>query len=407
MFKRAALATVALLAMATAAQAAAPKIGTVFYIAMENHNWVQPSGVSGINQIYGNSAAPFINSLVTAGNPNAAMVSFASNYQNVSGIHPSEPNYVWMEAGKAGPLNDANPYPSNIVSGPNLSAQLAAKGQSWKSYQEDTDLLTAGGLNVNSNHPAGVDLTNNVAGSSQYSVPLTSFSGTSADYTNAYNGSHQYNYAAKHNPQVFFTSTNGGNDPTSANSQSQNYAPLQQLQSDLNNNTVGRYNFITPDQYNDMHSSLATNFVYNGVTYTPGDEQEIAMGDNFLSQVVPMIEASDAFQNNGEIVIWNDETEKEGSVPGLFSSMEIVISPLAKGNAYTNNIQYTHTNDLATLDAIFGTSPQGAAMGAYTMSDLYKAGAVPEPATWGLMLTGFAGLGGLLRRRRRETLVAA
>ena len=89
---------------------------------------------------------------------------------------------------------------------------------------------------------------------SQYEVPLTSFSGTSANYTNPYNGSHQYNYAAKHNPQVFFTATNGGNDPTSANSQAQNYAPLQQLATDLTNNTVARYNWITPDQYNDMHT---------------------------------------------------------------------------------------------------------------------------------------------------------
>ena len=70
--------------------------------------------------------------------------------------------------------------------------------------------------------------------------------------------------------QVFFTATNGGNDPTSANSQSQNYAPLQQLKTDLNNNTVAKYNWITPDQYNDMHSSLNTSFTYNGVTYAAG-----------------------------------------------------------------------------------------------------------------------------------------
>ena len=31
--------------------------------------------------------------------------------------------------------------------------------------------------------------------------------------------------------------------------------------------------------------------------------------------------------------------------------------------------------------------------------------AVPEPATWGLMLLGFAGMGMLLRRRRRPHLL--
>ena len=93
------------------------------------------------NPIFGNSAAPFINSLVTPGNPNAAKVSYASNYQNVSpSLHPSEPNYVWQESGTHGPLNDTDPYPNNIVNAPNLSALLAAKGHTWRSYQEDTDL---------------------------------------------------------------------------------------------------------------------------------------------------------------------------------------------------------------------------------------------------------------------------
>jgi hypothetical protein len=411
MLKSAVLAASALIAVAPAAHAATA-IGDVFYIAMENHNWVQPSSVTGISQIFGNSAAPYINSLVTPGNPNAALVSYASNYQNVPGIHPSEPNYVWMEAGRAGPLNDSDPYPNNIVSGPNLSAILQSSGSSWRSYQEDTDLLTTTGQNINMPGVTG-NLTNTVAATSQYTVPLTSFSGTSSGYTNAYNGSNQYNYAPKHDPQVFFTATNGGPNSTASNPQSQNYAPLQQLQSDLNNNTVGRYNFITPDQYNDMHSALSTSFTYNGVTYAAGSDLEsIALGDNFLSRIIPMIEASAAFQNNGEIVIWNDETEGEGNPPQSgFSSMEIVISPLAKGNAYTNNILYTHSNDLNTLQDIFGLrgTPLGGAAGAYSMIDLYKAGAfsVPEPGTWALMFVGLFGLGGALRMRRQRGFAAA
>ena len=78
---------------------------------------------------------------------------------------------------------------------------------------------------------------------------------------------------------------------------------------------------------------------------------------------MPLIEASDAFKNNGEIVIWNDETEGDedaGSTVG-FEGTEIVISPLAKGNAYTNNILYTHSSDLVTLQNIFGVAGGGAA----------------------------------------------
>src|SRR3984893_8504717 len=44
----------------------AQQIKTVFVIAMENHNWTQPANQStgGIQQIFQNPNAPFINSLV-------------------------------------------------------------------------------------------------------------------------------------------------------------------------------------------------------------------------------------------------------------------------------------------------------------------------------------------------------
>jgi hypothetical protein len=412
---------VSLFALLVASSAHAQQIGDVFYIAEENHNWTQPSTVTGINQIKGNSAAPFINSLVTPGNPNAAMTSYASNYLNVAPTqHPSEPNYVYQVSGVTGPLNDADPYPNNIVNAPNLGQLLAAKGSSWRSYQEDTDLLNTSGQNFNS---AGGTLTNNVATKGQYEVPLTSFSGTSTNYTNPYNGSNQYNYAVKHNPFPFFTATNGGTATTPntlpSNPQAQNYAPLQQLQTDLNNNTVGKFNWITPDQYNDMHSALNTGFTYNGVTYAAGsDEEQIALGDNFLSQIVPMIEASQAFKNNGEIVIWNDETEGDedlGSTAGI-TSTEIVISPLAKGDAYTNKIPYTHASDLVTLQNIFGVAGGGAggylggSGGANSLADLFKPdvipSAIPEPSTWVMMGLGFAGLAGVAGYRRKFGVAA-
>jgi hypothetical protein len=75
-----------------------PIIGDVFYIEMENHNLTQPSGVTSPQQLLGNPAAHYLNSLMTPGNPNAAQTSYASNYYNVEynnpsvSIHPSEPN---------------------------------------------------------------------------------------------------------------------------------------------------------------------------------------------------------------------------------------------------------------------------------------------------------------------------
>ncbi len=402
---------VSLLALMVASSANAAQIGDVFYIALENHNFTQPSNAPAgtPQQLLGNPAASFLNSLVTPGNPNAAYTSYATNYQNVSpNLHPSEPNYVYQVTGKTGPLNDADPYPNNIVSGANLGQLLQQKygTAGWKAYQEDINLVPNSG---SVNQPGANSLTNTVAPQGQWNVPTSSFSGTSASYTNPYNGSHQYNYAAKHNPFVFSTATNGGTATapnfSPSNPEAPYYAPLQQLQTDLTNNTLAKFNWITPDQYNEMHSSLNTNFTYNGVTYLHNTDQEaVALGDNFLSIVIPEIEASKAFQNNGVIVLWNDETEGDSTVGSTagYSSTEIVISKLAVGNGFSVDTYYTHASDLVTWQNVFGVSGPngylGGAGGATDLSALFQPGvipsSIPETSTWAMMALGFAGLAG-------------
>ena len=57
---------------------------------------------------------------------------------------------MYQIAGLTGPLNDADPYPNNIVNAPNLAHSWQAKGETWRSYQEDTDLLNTRGRNFNS-----------------------------------------------------------------------------------------------------------------------------------------------------------------------------------------------------------------------------------------------------------------
>jgi hypothetical protein len=59
------LGSFALLGALSTFSANAASIRTVFVIAMENHNWTQPVQVpGGIQQMFGNPNAPFINSLV-------------------------------------------------------------------------------------------------------------------------------------------------------------------------------------------------------------------------------------------------------------------------------------------------------------------------------------------------------
>ena len=240
------------------------RIGNVFYIYMENHNWTQPNGnvdpnSSTIEQIKGNPAAPFINSLIDPNSPMAAQVSYTNNCYNVlatpSGmnpsIHPSEPNYIWQEGGSNfGVTGDADPYSgANVFDLPNISGLIQNAGLSWKSYQEDTDLVPTSG---SVNHPPPNGLTSDVAPRDTCTVPLSSFSGTSPAYTNPYNGSHQYNFAPKHDGQLFFTTTNGGTttvgDYSTSNPETPYYWPLQALANDLANDGVAKFNVITPVQ---------------------------------------------------------------------------------------------------------------------------------------------------------------
>jgi phosphatidylinositol-3-phosphatase len=402
MLKRLMLTTATTALLAGGAQA--QRLGDIFVISMENHNFTQPASQTSPNQLFGNPAAPFQNSLITPGNPNAAQTSYASNYQNAGvGIHPSLPNYIWSEAGSnLGVTNDNPPFSppgtgNNQNTTQHLSGLLQSQGTTWTSYQEDINLATN----------ASNQLTNTVLSKNQWTVPLNPIAGTSPAYINPYNASNQFDYAPKHNPQVYFTDTNGGNNATPSNPLSQHYAPLQQLLTDLSNNTVSKYNWITPDQFNDSHSTLAGGFTYNGVHYT-GDQASIAQGDHFLSIIVPQIEASQAYKNNGAIIIWWDETE--GGDNAAHTLEEIVISPLAKGNAYTNNIFYTHSSDLLTMEELFGLGCIGGSCGANDLSDLFKPGAipsaVPEPPTWAMVLLGFAGLGFAFRQSRRKVSFA-
>jgi hypothetical protein len=348
----------------------------VFVIAMENHDLTQPGSFTSIQQLQGNTAAPYLNSLMTPGNSNAQYTSYASNMTNVAtGVHPSEPNYIWENGGSNfGVLNDNDPSAAshNIIASPSMTGLMSQNGISWRSYQEDVQYSTS---------------------------PLVSASGTGGVHNgntvtaNPYYGTTQYNFAVKHNPMAFFADSN-----TNPNS-SQTFS---QLQTDLHNNTYAKYNWITPNQYSDMHSALTGGFTYNGIHYT-GDQASVAQGDNFLSQIVPEIEQTNAFQNGtGMIEIWFDESE--GGDTSQFTIPEIIISKDAVGNAFDVTTPLTHSADLLTEEEIFQLGQcLGASCDSPDLAPFFQAasipGSLPEPASITLFGLGVIALGALRRRR--------
>jgi phosphatidylinositol-3-phosphatase len=293
-------ATVAIESSPAVTQATAgANIKTVFLIVMENHNW---------SDILNSPSAPFINQTLL---PQA---SYASQYYNPAGNHPSEPNYLWLEAGtNFGIKNDDNPQKNHQSSTDHLVTYLQEAGITWKAYQEGitgtTCPLKGDGL-----------------------------------------------YAPKHNPMVYFDDVTNQNDPNSSYCIAHE-RPFSELQADLQNNMVAQYNFITPDLCHDMHNSVGCDTL-----------DEIKNGDTWLSEQVPMILASGAYKNGGVLIITWDESEDGDNPIGM-----IVLSPFAKGGGYTNSIHYTHSSTLRTVQEIFNVTPfLGDAALATDLSDLFS-----------------------------------
>ncbi len=170
--------------------------GTVFNIVLENHS---------AGDVFGNSAAPFINSLA---DQNAVARGYTDSF-----VHPSEPNYIWMVAGQNfGILNDNDPGPSNHISSTShLVDQIELAGLTWKSYQESMGA------------PCGL--------------------------------SSKGPYAAKHNPFIYFDDINGW-DGTKVNQTQRcidHVVDYSQLDADIAAGTLPDYAFITPNLDNDMH----------------------------------------------------------------------------------------------------------------------------------------------------------
>jgi hypothetical protein len=275
---------------------------------MENNNW---------SSIKGSSSAPYINGLLTN-----AEASWCTNYyDNPNADHPSEPNYVWLEAATDNFSDDSdtfscdcNPTASNsTASTAHLATMLTAKGLKWRDYAE--------GITGND-------------------CPISS-SGL---------------YATKHVPFLFFQDI-VGNPPSSTNSTCQaNIRPYTELATDLTAGTVAQYNFISPNLCDDMH----------GATGCPSDL--INAGDTWLSQQIPAIMASNAYKNNGAIFITWDESEGGEQPIGM-----IVLSPKAKGNGYQSTTKYYHSSMVRTVEDVFGLTPLIAdAANQPNLSDLFK-----------------------------------
>jgi hypothetical protein len=209
---------------------------------------------TGYNTLIGNANAPFINFA-------AATTGLATNYYGVA--HPSQPNYIGATSGALNGVVDDNDITIDV---PNIVDQLEERAKTWKAYMQSYSLCMAP-----TDHSCGVQL-----------------------------------YERKHNPFISYK------DVQTNPARVGNIVDFSQFATDLANNTVPNYVWISPDQCHDMHG--------RGTTSTdPCDFSQvqalIATGDAFLLNTVNAIMTSKAWTGNSVIFIVWDESDFTGSGP--------------------------------------------------------------------------------------------
>ena len=257
------------------------------------------------SSIIGSSSAPYTNSL-------AQQYGLATNFYGTR--HPSLPNYLAMIGGDTfGITSDCT---NCFVNATNLVDQLEGAGKSWKGYME--------------------------------SMPSPCFIGNSGKYVQ------------KHNPFIYF------DDIRTNTARCNKIVPFTQFATDLQNNSVPNYAWITPDQCNNTHDC------------------SISTGDNWLKTWVPKILASPAWQQNGVLFITYDEGSTSAGCCTYATGGQIVtlvISPLGKA-AYKSAVAYDHYSLLRTIEDAWGLSElaKSACTCSPPMSDFFGASA-PTPTS--------------------------
>jgi hypothetical protein len=283
----------------------------VFVIAMENHD---------STEIYGSSKAPYINHTLLPA------YAHSTNFNDPLALSiPSEPHYVWMEAGTNAFSDhtftgDGDPSSSNSTSSTaHLATQIAnaTNGVTWRTYQE--------GLN-----------------GSTGACPIHS-SGL---------------YAAKHDPFVFFKDVSGS-PPSATNANcAAHHRAYSAFASDLAAHDVATYTFITPNLCHDMHGASGC-----------GSTDEVTQGDTWLSTELPRI-LSYASANAGAVFVVWDEGASTLKLPF------IAAGPGVK-TGYAGGVSYTHSSLLKSIDEILGLPTLPKVTSANDLADLFRSGQFP------------------------------
>ena len=323
-------------------KASPPPVKHVFVVNLENKGYDETFGPD--------SHAPYLSKTLRAKG------QLLTQYYGTA--HNSLPNYVaqisgqgpnaqtqgdcqvysdFVQTGTTAPgqaVGNGCVYPSSVRT---VANQLQTHGLTWKGYMED--------MGTPCRHPKP---------------------NTQDDTQKAKVGDQ---YAARHNPFVYFKSLTGTKSCT------RHDVDLRHLPTDLQRvSTTPNLSYITPNLCNDGHDSPC-------VDGRPGG---LVSANRWLKRWVPKILGSPAYKKNGLLVVTFDEAETDSpsgadaccgegpgpnaALPGIYGkgggrTGAVLVSPFITPGTW-NNTGYNHYSLLRSIENTFDLAPLGYAHGA-------------------------------------------
>jgi phosphatidylinositol-3-phosphatase len=284
-------------------------LGLVGQVPRSEHVYLVALENTSYEHIVGSSNMPYLNGLIKRG-------SLATQFY--ANKHNSIVDYFLVTAGQAPTTNNSTTSTYDVD---NMVRHLMLLGKSYKVYAQ--------------------------------SLPYTGYSGVSSGA-----------YLKRHTALPYYV------DMGNSSTQMQKLEGINHLSSDIQNDALPNFGFITPDKYHDLHNC------------PDGEAACLKTADDFMQSYLAPLLATPAFQPGGDgvLIIWSDEADLYNDdrcsatvTTGCGGRVVVaMVGPKVKAG-YKSTITYHHQNLLKTMLLALGTTSNfpGLSSTASPMSDFF------------------------------------
>ena len=239
-------------------------------------------------------------------------------------VHGSFPNYAMLTTGEL--ITGAgwglpNDFPISID---NLVRELSVAGKTWKVYAENLPSV-------------------------------------------GYTGGDSYPYVKRHNPFAYMS------EVLNAPAQANNIVPFSQFANDVAANTLPNFAFVVPNAEDDSEDCP-------GGATSCTDAAKLSNSDQWLQTNIAPLLTNPAFQQDGLLVLWWDESNGADTANGGGKVPVTMVGPTIK-QGYRSTTMYRHENVLRTIAEGLGLGFPGASVYVQSMAEFFGPNTTPGSIT--------------------------